>query len=194
MDGGTLGGWAMTNSYDAFGRRTNFTLNTPSLTQYQFTYDNASRLATVKDGTYSVNYSYLANSPLVSQISYRQGNSVWMTTSKQYDNLNRLTNLSSTHAGPLPTCFAYQYSDANQRTRLTLADGSYWTYQYGSLGQLSSGKRSWSDQVPVAGQQFENVFNDIGDRTSTKEGGDASGGGCGRAPTVRVCRIQARAR
>ena len=77
-----------------------------------------------KDGTYSSNYSYLANSPLVSQISYRQGNAVWMTTSKQYDNLNRLTNISSTHAGPLPTSFAYQYNDANQRTRMTLADGA----------------------------------------------------------------------
>ena len=60
---------------------------------------------------------------------------------------------------------------------MTLADNSYWLYQYDSLGQVTSGKRYWSDNVPVAGQQFEYVFDTIANRTSTREGGDASGGG-----------------
>ena len=65
---------------------------------------------------------------------------------------------------------------ANQRTRMTLADGSYWHYTYDRLGQVVSGKRYWQDGTLVAGQQFEYAFDDIGNRTSTKAGGDSTGG------------------
>ena len=68
------------------------------------------------------------------------------------------------------------YNSANQRIRATLADGSYWIYSYDFLGQVSSGKRYWQDGTPVAGQQFEYGFDDIGNRKSTAVGGDASGG------------------
>ncbi|MCI0540091.1 MAG: hypothetical protein L0Z50_33210 [Verrucomicrobiales bacterium] len=56
-----------------------------------------------------------------------------------------------------------------------MADGSYWIYLYDTLGQVISGKRKWADHTPVAGQQFEYGFHDIGNRTSTKVGGDAAG-------------------
>jgi YD repeat-containing protein len=69
----------------------------------------------------------------------------------------------------------YLYNDANQRTRRTSVDDSYWRYEYDSLGQVVSGKRYWSDGTLVAGQQFEYGFDDIGNRTFTKAGGDASG-------------------
>jgi hypothetical protein len=53
-------------------------------------------LATVNDGNNDVaTYSYLANSPLVGQIVFTQNGSTRMTTTKQYDNLNRLTQISS---------------------------------------------------------------------------------------------------
>ena len=55
------------------------------------------------------------------------------------------------------------------------ADGSFWNYQYDQLGQVVSGKRFWSDGTPVAGQQFEYGFDDIGNRTTTKAGGDSTG-------------------
>jgi len=71
--------------------------------------------------------------------------------------------------------FDYLYNDANQRTRRTDPDGSYWLYEYDKLGQLTSGKHYWLDGNPVAGQQFEYAFDDIGNRTSTKEGGDSTG-------------------
>ena len=41
---------------------------------------------------------------------------------------------------------------------------------------MTSGKRYWSDGTPVAGQQFEYAFDDIGNRTATKAGGDSLGG------------------
>ena len=71
--------------------------------------------------------------------------------------------------------YTYSYNDANQRTRVNLTDGSFWVYDYDSLGQVKSGKRYWNDWTPVAGQQFEYGFDDIGNRNSTKTGGDSAG-------------------
>ena len=42
---------------------------------------------------------------------------------------------------------------------------------------MKSGQKYWPDWTPVAGQQFEYGFDDIGNRTSTKAGGDESGAG-----------------
>jgi YD repeat-containing protein len=67
-----------------------------------------------------------------------------MTTSKQYDYLNRLTGISSSGSAGVPPAifFNYNYNNANQRTKDTLADGSYWIYGYDSLGQVTSVKGS----------------------------------------------------
>ena len=45
-------------------------------------------------GANTATYSYLANSPLVSQIAFQQNGTNRMTTTKSYDNLNRLTQIS----------------------------------------------------------------------------------------------------
>jgi hypothetical protein len=78
-------------------------------------------------------------------------------------------------ANQLTLGFVYVYNDANQRRRATSAEGSFWIYQYDNLGQVISGKKYWADGTPVAGQQFEYAFDDIGNRTSTKAGGDQNG-------------------
>jgi len=49
--------------------------------------------------------------------------------------------------------------------------------QSDKLGQVTSAKRYWDDGTPVAGQQHEYAFDDIGNRTSAKAGGDSSGAG-----------------
>ena len=54
-------------------------------------------------------------------------------------------------------------------------DNSFWVYQYDSLGQVTSGKKYWGDGTPVAGQQSEYAFDDIGNRTLAGEGGDQYG-------------------
>ncbi len=77
-------------------------------------------------------YTYLANSPLVSQISFAQSDTTRMVTTTQFDRLKRLQSVASVASGPgaspLPVTDAYLYNAANQRTRATLADGSYWLY------------------------------------------------------------------
>ena len=82
-----------------------------------------------------------------------------MTTSNQYDYLNRLTGKSSA------LNFQYQYNSAGQRTRVTqLADGSYWVYGYDALGQLTSANKYFWDNTPVAGQQFGSSTLLVGER------------------------------
>ncbi len=69
----------------------------------------------------------------------------------------------------------YAYNTANQRHTVTNADQSYWVYQYDDLGQVTSGKRYWPDATPMAGQQFEYQFDDIGNRLQSRHGGNGSG-------------------
>jgi RHS repeat-associated protein len=174
--GGTLGGLSISSGYDSLLRKTNVMVTGFAGTMNGYAYDNASRLSMVSDGTNSATYSYLANSPLVSQILFKQAAATRITTTQQYDYLNRLQQISAAPSGgQLGTVYAYQYNAANQRIVATLADNSQWKYGYDSLGQVISGKKNWSNQGAVPSEQFEYTFDDIGNRTATKMGGDSSG-------------------
>jgi RHS repeat-associated protein len=178
--GGILNGLFVTNRYDTYLRRTNVTaLNGgTALSLANYGYDNASQLQTVDDGNgNSATYSYLANSPLVSQITFAQSSTMRMTTTKQFDYLNRLTSISSQPgaSGQPSSAFNYNYNSANQRTKNTFPDGSHWVYQYDWLGQVTNGARYWSDGTPVAGQQYQYQFDTIGNRTQARFGGDTNG-------------------
>jgi RHS repeat-associated protein len=171
--GGVLGGLTVTNQFDPDLRRTNVALlsGASTLCRAIYGYDNASRLASVSDGSNSAAYSYLANSSLVGQIVFQSNTVTSMTTSKQYDYLNRLSSIASTPSN----AFTYQYNAANQRTMSQLWDESYWRYGYDALGQVTSGSKFWSDETPVAGQQFDYTFDTIGNRIQTQAGGDQNG-------------------
>ncbi len=107
------------------------------------------------DSPYVATYAYQANSWLLNTVTFKNGGTTNLVTTRQYDRLNRLQSIANINAQPSTVnSFGYAYNSANQRTRATLADGSYWVYQYDSLGQVTSGKRYWSDGTPVAGQQF----------------------------------------
>jgi YD repeat-containing protein len=75
------------------------------------------------------------------------------------------------------------FSTANQRTSVTNADGTYWIYQYDSLGQVTRGLKYFSDNSIVPGQQFDYTFDDIGNRKTAKTGGDENGANSGLLPT-----------
>ncbi|HWV99693.1 MAG TPA: hypothetical protein VNZ64_08385 [Candidatus Acidoferrum sp.] len=177
--GGTLAGLAVTNGYDTLMRRTNTVLLNPQsavLGSVAYVYDAASRLQTVSDlNNNSATYGYLANSALIGQITFKQGAPTRMTTTKTYDFLNRLAQISSVPSAASPASFNYSYNSANQRIMSRLADGSYWRFNHDLLGQVTSGHKFFADETPVAGQQFDYSFDTIGNRTQTKAGGDAAG-------------------
>jgi RHS repeat-associated protein len=179
-----LAGLSVNNLYDNYLRRTTAQIKN-GLTVLQgasFAYEGAGRLQTVTDASataYTATYAYHPDSLLVNTLTFKQSGADRLITSRSFDKLNRLTLISSTSYGTsaatLPVRFGYQYNSANQRTRVTLGEGSYWIYPYDKLGQVISGKRYWSDGTPVAGQRFEYGFDDIGNRKTTGVGGDASG-------------------
>ena len=71
-----------------------------------FAYDAALRLQSVSDGVNSAGYSYLANSALVSRITFAQSGTAKMTAAhKSYDYLNRLTAIQ----------FEHEFGDGGQR-------------------------------------------------------------------------------
>ncbi|MDB6067534.1 MAG: type secretion protein Rhs [Pedosphaera sp.] len=176
--GGPLNGISITNGYDSLLRRTNNVtlLSGVVMTTITNNFDTASRLQTISDGINSATYSYLANSPLVSQIDFKQSGAARMTTTKSYDNLNRLSGITNVNASlAVLDSHNYAYNSANQRTQITNTDNSDWVYQYDSLGQVTSGKKYWSDGTPAAGEQFGYGFDDIGNRQTTAAGGDQFG-------------------
>ncbi|OGV67777.1 MAG: hypothetical protein A3K19_15760 [Lentisphaerae bacterium RIFOXYB12_FULL_65_16] len=166
---GSLDGVSLDNTYDALGRRSGLECGVGLLpcASASYSYDGASRLATVTSSTSTHTYAYLPNSDLVDTLTSRTGAQDIMVTQKTYDNLNRLVSIASgpgAPASPRAASFTYVYNAANQRLRSTLADGSYWLYEYDALGQVTSGSRHWSDGTAVAGQQFGYTFDDIGNR------------------------------
>jgi len=102
-----------------------------------------------------------------------------MTTSKTYDYLNRLTAISSSPSGHGLSAIgdSYNYNPANQRTKDTLADGSYWVYAYDSLGQVTNACKYFPSGAPVPGQQFDYAFDTIGNRLQTWSVGNTNGTG-----------------
>jgi len=174
---GTLGGLAVTNVYDSYLRRSSTQVAGKSATLNSYTYDNANRLATAGDGTYSATYSYLANSALAGTVTFKQSSTTRMTTRREYDLLNRLRRVESlsTATNTLRLVFDYQYNQANQRRRIDNGDGTHWVIEYDDLGQVVGGKKYWPDGSAVPGQQFEYDFDDIGNRTAHRYGGDATG-------------------
>ena len=159
--GGTLGGLTITSGYDTLLRRNSLSLNTqPSALNWSYGFDLLTgRLQTVADGPVpasanSATYFYVANSPLIDHIQFKNGANLTMTTTRQYDKLNRLSGISSVRnqapfPGPAAFPFNYQYNSANQRQRLGVGDGSYWLYGYDKLGQVNSAKKYWSDGTPA---------------------------------------------
>lgn len=137
-------------------------------------YDSAWRLQTVANGAFSVTYGYVANSDLLATNTFKQGSTPRLTTTRQFDFLNRVTSILH---GALPVGSSYAYNQANQRTSRGEANGAYWIFGYDELGQVGSGKKYSSSGQPVAGQHFEYSFDWIGNRVSTSAGGDERGQG-----------------
>ena len=100
-----------------------------------------------------------------------------MTTTNQYDLLNRLTGVGSvTNGNNLAVRAAYQYNLASQRATNTAADDTYWAYQYDNLGQITNAVRHWPNNgSPIPGQQFTYGFDTIGNRLNSGVGGNAAG-------------------
>jgi len=179
---GGVNQFTLNRSPDVFFRPQTLQLqrSATNILSMSYTYDTASRLTGVSDGTLSATYSYQANSDLIGTLLLKNGATSRLTTTRVYDRWNRLqSQWSAANATALQPVVGsgYTYDTAGQRIRQDLGDGSHWTYAYDQLGQLKSALRRWPDGTLVAGQQYGYQYDDIGNRQQSQEGGDVNGSG-----------------
>ncbi len=174
ISGGVLDQVGVTVGYDTLLRRNSLqaTRSTTTLLDQNYGYDTSSRLETVTSGSQTATYGYYPTTGQLNTTSFTGGTQI----SRTYDSLGRLETIatSTTPSGTVAS-YTYTHNNLDQRTRVTREDNSYWSYGYNDRGELTSGKKYWSDNSLVAGQQMEYVFDSSGNRISTKAGGDAQG-------------------
>src|SRR5690606_31753058 len=168
---GVLDAVRIVNAYDTSLRRTENELLVSALSRNFVTFEyeeDSGRLEKVNRrpyrgapdlALYSGQYAYKPHADLVDTLTFRHGTTLLTTGTRTYDNLDRLTTIAWDSAAGPDESYTYTYNDANQRTRLDLADGSYWIYTYDDLGQLLSGKRHLAGGAHLPGQQMEYAFD-----------------------------------
>ena len=163
---GMFAGFTLVRDYDGLDRQAALSVPSPTGQVYHVTYgyDAASHLDAVTSGVDVATYAYHPDSDLVHTLTQAHSSAVRLTTTKLYDNLGRLQSITSVPSADSPISFAYQYNDANQRTRATLANGEYWTYGYDSLGQVTNGVKRFPNSAPIPGYNFGYQFDHIGNR------------------------------
>ena len=92
---------------------------------------------------------------MIDQIHLRQGAALQATSTRSYDKMNRLESsiTTPTAVGERPVGSSYQYSNAGQRKRTTLADGSFWVYEYDWQGRRIT-KKVVENSATVVDEQF----------------------------------------
>ncbi len=166
---GVFTGRSVERTYDALHR-----LNTLSLpgTAYEvgYGYDAASRLHHVTTGDSRATYGYLPNTSQIGSVTFAQAGVMKLHVAKNYDHLQRLRSIVSAPAASAPMSFAYDYNDANQRTKATRENLAEWRYDYDALGQVTGGAKHRADGTVHPGLDFAWTYDDIGNRrTAARE-------------------------
>ena len=174
---GSFSGINVITHYHAFYGRDYLQLQVPGQTtiEQDFGYESTGRLNTVYSGAYSAVYGYLPSSDLVQTTTDNNSGSPVLTATRAWEFGGRLRSIANVVGSAAVSAHTYSYDALQRRRQATLADSSLWNYDYNDRDELIAGKRYWADWTPVAGQQFEFGYDTIGNRTTTKEGGDATG-------------------
>ncbi len=170
---GPLAGLSLSRGTDPLLRKTSLTLEKGGTTLWSqgFGYGDASRLASVTMGDDTVQYGYVTNSPLVGSMAFAHSGSTVMTTTKQYDAVNRLTLTSSAVGSTVVS--SHQNSSINaldQRKRTDLADGKNWRYEYNSRGELTRGVLYGTNNQAISGMDFRYTYDNSGNRLTRSQG------------------------
>ncbi|MCP3998835.1 MAG: hypothetical protein GY722_27750, partial [bacterium] len=157
-------GFKLAYSYDALGNRTSLTATAGSAADtVSYTYDSLSRLDTVTDGQGDVTtFDYKPNG-MLSSVGFANG----VVTTYVYDNLNRLTNLTSEVAATGYMLLSYDYTldEAGNRTKIDEHDGTTRRYKYNELYRLLQDRVTDYDDTLVYQRDF--TYDPAGNRTTT---------------------------
>jgi|GEM_PF-4872593 len=168
-----LSGIHVHTGYNTYGNRQTLSADQSGTTFFSqgYNYDNAQRLNNVTNGSLSVNYAYESNQNLLHSTTFVSGGTMVLTSTYNHDkvdNLTSVTNVSNT-AGTI-SGLSYGFDALNHRVVATQStDGTYWKYDYDSVGEVISGKRYYSSE-PMPGYKFTYNYDGIGNRTSSSGG------------------------
>jgi RHS repeat-associated protein len=182
---GPLSDYSISREYDGLQRLNRLEIQDGGSvhSSVSYTYEgDTSRLWIVGQGQHLATYGYAdatGHPDRIQSLSITEGGQPRLASASNYDKLGRLISVSNKLAGSSVPYQRFEYSlnVLNQRVRETREDGSYWQYGYDPKGQVTSGKRHWVDGTLVAGHQREYVYDDIGNRSSLTESGNAAGAG-----------------
>jgi RHS repeat-associated protein len=173
---GLLSGVVVSNRYDLSRGKDRVQLHASSGTvTTDYAFDTRGRISGLTNGNNSVNYAYLPNSDLLQTTTSRSGSTNVLTATRVWEYGYRLKSIKNVAGGEVVSSHSYVYDALDRRRTVTREDSSTWQYEYNDRDELTSGKRFWNDYTPVAGQQFEYAYDNIGNRIQTKEGGDSEG-------------------
>jgi len=168
ITGGALDGVTLDPAYDGLRRRSGFAASRggTSLAAYGWGYDALSRLGSVTSGSDTAAYAYHPNSAFIHTITARRGGATRLTTTRLYDDLDRIeSNVSVPASGPASGAI-YEYNSAGLRETATLPDDTYWFLGYNARGEVETAVKKLDDGTPMAGWQFGYTFDGIGNRLS----------------------------
>ena len=96
-----------------------------------------------------------------------------MTRSTHLDVDGRLERVwAEDSSGQLLSSTSYRFDAVGRRSLAALGDGTQWRYGYNSRGELQSAGKEFPSGEQMAGLQFSYNYDDIGNRTSARYGGD----------------------
>ncbi len=166
LSAGPISSARIARGYDALHRLSTMTptVNGEAQSLVMYGYDAAGRINNIAEGDRTYTYGYHDVGDLITSFLIAKDGQPKLAIARNYDLLNRLTSIVNTPPGGTAQSWTYTYNDANQRTRATLADGSYWSYAYDDLGQVIGGSKRTVANEPIPGMQFGYWFDDIGNR------------------------------
>lgn len=171
--GGVLDGVNVSVGFDSYLRRNSLQASRSAvgLMSQTYGYDGTSRLQTITGSGQTITYGYNPARGLLETTTYSSGTNI----TRGHDALGRLQSITTTPPASPAVSYTHTYNNLHQRMRVTREDGSYWSYGYNDRGEVTSGKKYWVDNSPVAGMQFEYGFDNLGNRNSAKSGGNSQG-------------------
>ena len=107
----------------------------------------------------------------------RYGETRILTSQQVYDEKGNLAAVQNMrHNGTSVASHVYTVDALNRRTDAVREDGTNWVYTYNDRSEVTTAQKR-NGSTPLAGLRREYLYDNMGNRTSAKEGGDGYGNG-----------------
>jgi hypothetical protein len=155
---------------------TNEAVVLPALTnEVHFGHDARGRLGSLTNGSFSLEYTRLPGSERVQQIHHRWLTNTVGSTRQTWDYGHRLRSVLHVAGGVPLAGHSYIHDALDRRTRRIDPDGAFWLDAYNDRDEVVASRKHWPTHGAMPGAQFTFGYDNIGNRLTASEGGDATG-------------------